>query len=266
MQNKKKTILSDSTKEGDYEKALAGLNADEVEFLFLVEYDLSNLNIDRLVEQLKINTSLKFLEFKKCKIDDYSIIKLFEGLTYNTTIFGGQTSLTTIKILGNASCIQITDTAALHIANYLATNTSITSLIIQDSQIQAAGAKALAEALNTNTTMSEMHIGGQNITSEGARALWTAASGKSSRIVSFVTCPFANEEWYEQSVGKVSFKKAIANQAAARWLKYKNGEEASIKYADVFDNFSAAIKSYLIEMGRRDLSASYDAEVKALNR
>jgi hypothetical protein len=71
---------------------------------------------------------------------------------------------------GNA--IDVTGAKAL--AEALAANGTLTSLVLSDNYIGVEGAKALAEALTQNKALTELSIKGNELGDEGVEALATA--------------------------------------------------------------------------------------------
>ncbi len=63
---------------------------------------------------------------------------------------------------------------ATALAAALQTNTTLTSMYLDDNGIGAAGATALATALQTNTTLTELNLDDNDVGNAGATALATA--------------------------------------------------------------------------------------------
>ncbi|GBG24181.1 Nucleotide-binding oligomerization domain-containing protein 1 [Hondaea fermentalgiana] len=70
-----------------------------------------------------------------------------------------------------AKVLAVADTSAKELAQVLANNTTITSLILGGNQIGVEGAKALAEQLAASSTLTTLDLGGNQIGVEDAKAL-----------------------------------------------------------------------------------------------
>ena len=70
----------------------------------------------------------------------------------------------------NAYGSHLGDADALMIASWLATNRTVTELILQDNKISDVGARALAEVLRVNTTLTEINLAGNSIGDATRRA------------------------------------------------------------------------------------------------
>ncbi|KAI8596729.1 hypothetical protein EDD21DRAFT_419388, partial [Dissophora ornata] len=73
---------------------------------------------------------------------------------------------------------------ALALSEALKTNTTLTTLSLQDNSIEKEGALALSEALKTNTTLTTLDLRNNSIESEGALALTNVSKTSGFIVVS----------------------------------------------------------------------------------
>ncbi len=240
-----------------YDQALEALSNNHVKILTLSFYNQENLSdecFEELAEKLNENTSLRLLKFDRCTVVDNWVYRLFKDLDQSKT-------LTKIHFAGNATCINIADEGAEYIAAYLKITTSLASIIIEDSLIRDYGAVILAEALKVNKTICKFHIGGKDITIEGVYALWMALSSNDN-IISLVTPPFSNENWYIKGHSILGKRLKMVDYSVCEYIQFKD-QGTEIKDITILKKYCTAIKYILNEKDRVDLINSFDEVVNA---
>ena len=115
--------------------------------------------VERLLESLT-DTTDPCVNLSEKHIDDQEILAIAEALANNTT-------LTTLLLNNN----EITDTGAIALAEVLLLNQTLQTLSIKKNKIQKDGAMAFANALQENQTLYELNLDENPIGNEGFKAL-----------------------------------------------------------------------------------------------
>jgi hypothetical protein len=105
------------------------------------------------------DNKLTEIEFIDTKLEDYIIKGISEAL--------GKCSTLTYLAFNNCS---INDASAAYLAKVLETNTSIQELNLSNNRITGSGGAILAQSLKVNKTLAHLRLGGNVIDDEGARA------------------------------------------------------------------------------------------------
>ncbi|CAF1669056.1 unnamed protein product [Adineta ricciae] len=74
---------------------------------------------------------------------------------------------------------------AQHIANALRTNTTLTTLHLDENEIGAQGAQRIADALRTNTTLTNLNLSGNRIGAGGTQHIADALRTNTVILISF---------------------------------------------------------------------------------
>ena len=139
--------------------AIAGLKANTLITLDLVNMGINDAGIALIAEAIKGNTSLRNINLFGNQIGDLGTIALIQAIQENITLVS--------IILGDNP---IGDPGAIAIADFLTTNTVLRNLNLQQTFIGNPGGIALANSLKRNNALITFGLAITNITDPGARA------------------------------------------------------------------------------------------------
>ena len=150
----KRLRLSSSSLTGGIKQVSDSLfNNKTLEQLLLYNVtDITDEDMTHLSTMLSSNTTLKELELYNCNITDNGVRYICEGLTKNQT-------LTELDIGGNH---QITSVSTSTIADLIQTTTSLTTLYLNNTELNNDDIKTICTSLNKNTTIKKLYLSRQH--------------------------------------------------------------------------------------------------------
>ena len=166
-----------------------------IESLNLKLNNIGSNGMTALAEGLKVNSSIRYLNLSMNYLGDAGAEALGAALEVNSTItilylqsneIGGRGAKALAKAFENNSTIrsinlssnkmrELTDSewdsGTIPLANALQTNSSITYMNLENTEIRDEGAMALSNALTVNKSLTSLNIASNHIGLEGVKAL-----------------------------------------------------------------------------------------------
>ena len=116
--------------------------------LILTNNNITKCAADEIGLALMTNNTLQFLDLSHNKLQSTGIVKIMDSLTKGNE---------TLKVL-DVECNDISDLAAVSIANTLTSNTSLEQLNLSSNSLKTKGAVKVLNALKTNRTLKTLSL------------------------------------------------------------------------------------------------------------